>query len=409
MSSSYNFEELLDLMPDTEGLGDNRTRLLYLCDMLRAITEPGNGLTIDEICELLEAKGQEVDPAYKAPARNTINSDLKALSAHPHLGTCVHSPARGKNEGFWFENLSLDRTQICLLINIVQACRFIDQRQCNKLVAALKQMVPLSAKDDIASSVYVDSRVKAASVDVFGALATAARALNENKKISYRYTSYGLDGKKHFIKECEDGAYLCETPISIVFSNDNYYLETWSDRSDETGEPWRCRLDRMEDVTVSDELAEFNHAIKQAKERSRVAERTLMSVDMLGTGEPCHLFLRVNELTAANIILNKFGYDCILSEPRVPREEGDQADTGASGVAFITVQLSATFYRLLCGLGDMVQIIKPKYIWSDQSKWTKRKAQNIPHDQLMREYERAVEGYTAHLRQSLSMYDDQGH
>ena len=39
MSSSYNFEELLDLMPDTEGLGDNRTRLLYLCDMLRAITE----------------------------------------------------------------------------------------------------------------------------------------------------------------------------------------------------------------------------------------------------------------------------------------------------------------------------------------------------------------------------------
>ena len=165
----------------------------------------------------------------------------------------------------------------------------------------------------------------------------------------------------------------------------------------------------MEDVTVSDERAEFNHAIKQAKERSRVAERTRMSVDMLGTGEPCHLFLRVNELTAANIILNKFGYDCILSEPRVPREEGDQADTGASGVAFITVQLSATFYRLLCGLGDMVQIIKPKYIWSDQSKWTKRKAQNIPHDQLMREYERAVEGYTAHLRQSLSMYDDQGH
>ena len=404
MRTNEELEELLDFMPDTTDFSDNRARLLYLCDALRAITEPGNGLTIDEIRTLLDMKGHEIDPGYKVPSKNTINEDLRALAEHPHLDASVHVPAQGKNEGFWFENLSLGRAQICLLINIVQACRFIDQRQCNRLVEALKQLVPLSAQDDIASTVYVDSRVKAASVDVFGALRTIARALNEKKQIQYRYTRYGLDGKKHYIEPCANGELLCETPIALVFSNDNYYVEVWDESCEITGEPLRRRLDRMEDVSISNKKAQFNHAIKEAKKRSAVEERTRMSVDMLGSGAPCHLFLRVNEAVAANIILNKFGYDCILAEKRVPRDGDDTSGIGASGVAFITVQPSPTFYRLLCGLGDKVQIVRPKFIWSDQSKWTKRKRPDIPYEQLMAEYERAVTGYTEHLRRSLEQY-----
>lgn len=404
MKTVEELAELNGFMPETDDFSDNRARLLYLCDVLRTLTDPGNGLTIDEIRKLLSMKGQEVNPEYKVPSKNTINEDLRALANHPHLGTTVHVPAQGKNEGFWFENLSLGRAQICLLINIVQACRFINQRQCNQLVEALKQLVPLASQDDIANTVFVDSRVKAASVDVFGALRVIARALNEKKQIQFHYTRYGLDGKKHFVESCAEGTFLYETPIALIFSNDNYYVETWTEYCAEIGAPLRRRLDRMEDVSISSKKAHFNQAIKDARKRSAVEERTRMSVDMLGSGRPCHLFLRVDEAVAANIILNKFGYDCILTEKRVPHTNDDLNGIGASGVAFITVQLSPTFYRLLCGMGNMVQIVKPKYIWSDQSKWTKRKRPDVPYEQLLEEYERAVAGYTEHLSSALAQY-----
>lgn len=190
-----NNQNYLALMPECTDLTNTRARLLYLCNMLQRLTEPEHGLTIEQIRLLIEAKGQEKDPLFKAPSKNTIHDDLRALADNPHLNTVVHSPKQGETGGFWIESTLLDQVQICLLINIVQACTFINQNQCDALVENLKKMISAKAQYNIATKIFVDSRVKADSVDVFNALRTIAQALHENKKVQYRYTSYGLDGK----------------------------------------------------------------------------------------------------------------------------------------------------------------------------------------------------------------------
>ena len=407
-------EALLALMPSLKDVTDNRTRLLYLCNMLRSLTDSEHGLTVDEILFLLDAKGNETNPNFHTPSKNTIHADLRALTKFPHLDTIVRTSGRGSNNGFWIENTSFDQATICLLINIVQACTFISQVQCNTLVERLRKMVPASSQDDIATSVFVDSRAKAPSVDVFDALRVISRALNEGKQISYRYTSYGIDGKKRYIDECAHGSFLHETPLDLVFSNNNYYLETWSNDSETLRSPRRLRLDRMEDVSISPENADNNSKIKSMKSYKQVEARTRMSIDMLGNGEPCHLFLRVNQTVAANIILNKFGYDCIIVEQSTEQSrlkteaqsilQGNSATEDVVGIAYITVQLSPTFYRFLCGLGTMIQIITPDYSWADQSRWTKKSMENVPYEQLLSDYHRAVDGYKTHLRNVLSMY-----
>ena len=406
-----NNKNYLALMPECTDLTNTRARLLYLCNMLQRLTEPGHGLTIEQIRLLIEAKGQEKDPFFKAPSKNTIHDDLRALADNPHLNTVVHSPKQGETGGFWIESTLLDQVQICLLINIVQACTFINQNQCDALVENLKKMISAKAQYNIATKIFVDSRVKADSVDVFNALRTIAQALHENKKVQYRYTSYGLDGKKHYIDECADGSFICETPLDLVFSNSNYYVETWNSNAMQTHIPRRLRLDRIEDISVSSEPAERGNEIRALKSQKQIEARTRMSIDMLGSGQPCHLFLRVREETAANIILNKFGYDCILIEKtacahanQVKTKDPDHNDI--SGIAFITVQLSPTFYRFLFGLGDMVKIVKPCYEWSDQTKWTKKRQQNVPYNQLLSDYNRAINGYKEHLRTVWNLYNE---
>lgn len=406
MINSKLLHNLADQMPEMPDISNGRERLLYLCNMLKALTEPHRGLTIEEIRALIAIKGQANNPAFQAPSKNTIHHDLEALSKYPHLETRVHTPPKGTNEGFWLESLSLDQSRACLLVNITQACTFISQEQCDDLVERLRKIIPSSSQEDIALNVYVDSRTKSSSVDVFDALHTIANALNGNKMISYRYTYYGIDGQRHYVDECTEGRYLKETPLTLIFSNNNYYVETWDKNAAKRNVPWRRRLDRMEDITVSPEQAETNEEIRLAKSNKSVESRTRMAIDMLGDGEPCHLFLLVNETIAANIILNKFGYDCILATDDARRDKEGPDDKSPYGIAFITVQLSATFYRLLCGFGTMVQIAKPHYLWSDQTRWTKGRTENIPYGQLLEEYHRAINGYTEHLRNILQIYNE---
>lgn len=384
-----SLEEMAEIAPEPPDLTVNSNRLLYLCNMLRELTLPGEGITIDDICDILEAKAKEIGVKDYRPSRATIQKDLKAIRECEPLNITVHTPQRGHTEGFWCENLAINNAQLCMLINIVQACSFISQRQCNELVGALKTMIPTTQQDVIPKDVYVDNAIKADDVDVFNSLNEISRAIKKNKKVKFKYFNYDSNGRKTFLDGNADGWYI-ETPIGIIFSNNAYYLETWdkSLEEEENTRTNRYRLDRACDMTVSEIDADKGEHIKNLK-RS-IGQRASMCVDMLGDGITRYLALEVNKGTGLNATKNKFGKYCTILN-------GETEDTS---IALIKVQLSPTFYRWLFGHYKNIKIIEPNHGW--WGKWVDVDTKENSSSRLMTDYKAAMRGYNNQLKQALS-------
>lgn len=380
-------DDMLLYAPDAPDLTVNSNRLLYLCNMLRELTEPGCGMTIDDICDVLEAKALEAGIDSYRPSRSTINKDLKAIRECKPLDITLHTPERGKNEGFWCESLALGNAQVCMLINIVQACKFINQRQCNELVEALKRMVPTSEQDVIPRDVYVDSAVKTNNVNVFESLNVVSRAMKAKKKVEFKYFHYDSNNKRIYLNGKGDGTHV-ETPVGIIFANDAYYLETWGEYLDSLGrESNRYRLDRVCDMTISNEKASSGEHISKLKKT--VGERTSMCIDMLGEGPARYLALEVNKGTGLNAVRNKFGKYCTVID-------GVEKSTC---VALIRVKASPTFYRWLCGFAGQIKIVEPELSW--HGRWRGVSRDDVPYAKLLSDYRAVRDGYRKHLQIAL--------
>ena len=145
-----------------------------------------------------------------------------------------------------------------MLINIVRTCKFITDEECENLCEALESMVSIYEQDKIVEEVYIDERSRPQGQDVYKAAEVASEAMKLGKKISFEYCYYGLDGKEHLVKKTDGSAVFTETPISLVFSYGNYYLETWPE--EQADEEHRLhfdrRLDRMRNPRVSEEMAD---------------------------------------------------------------------------------------------------------------------------------------------------------
>lgn len=384
-------DEMVLYAPDAPDLTVNSNRLLYLCNMLRELTEPGCGMTIDDICDVLEAKALEAGIKGYRPSRSTINKDLKAIRECEPLDITLHTPERGKNEGFWCESLALDNAQACMLINIVQACKFINQRQCNELVEALKRMVPTSEQDVIPRDVYVDSAVKTNNVNVFESLNVISRAMKAKRKVEFRYFHYDSGNKRIYLNGRGDGIYV-ETPVGIIFSNDAYYLETWGEYLNDLGrESNRYRLDRVCCMAVSTENADRGEHVNRLKKT--VGERASMCVDMMGNGQTRYLALEVNKGTGLTAIKNKFGKHCYSFD----------SETDGVSVVLIKVKLSVTFYRWLFGHSENMKIVMPELSW--HGRWVETSRDDVPFAKLLSDYRCAVEGFSSCLMGTLTKYE----
>ena len=184
----------------------------------------------------------------------------------------------------------------------------------------------------------MDERPRPSEPDVYLAADVACQAINLNKKMGFGYCYNGLDGNEHLLAAPDGGNEFHETPISLIFSNGNYYLETWPEVPNESlpRKHYSRRLDRIRSPRLLDEDAESNSEIEALK-RS-VPRRISQTFDMFGDGIERYLFLKVSSLAASNV-LARFGHACKFENL------SKDADGNEYGFLLVAVQLSPTFYR----------------------------------------------------------------
>lgn len=396
MNELMTIEKMAEMIPESLGKQDDpRSRLLCTLGILMQFTDREHGLTAAQIRDILAARSD----SGKRPSEPSVLADVKALADNGFPAIDIERPARGKTGGFRCGKAFLSDAQVRLLINIVRTCKFITVDECRQLCESLEGFVSVYEQDRMVGEVYVEERPRPKEPDVYEAADVAAQSIELGRKMAFGYCYYGLDGKEHLLEAPGGGYEFRETPITLIFSNGNYYLETWPETPSEDAprKHYSRRLDRVRNPRMLDELAESNKGITALK-RS-VPRRIGQTFDMFGDGIERHLFLKVDAL-ASNNVFARFGHACKFEH--VVKATGETAH----GFLLVSVQLSPTFYRWLCGFGSQIQIVRPaNELWAKSGSWAKHPASKRPFSCLIEDYETAVAGYTAHLRKALSPYE----
>ena len=172
-------QALADLLPDELSCTNARERLLCLVEILRTITDSDHALSNADIRTVLRARfGDEC-----APAETTIGSDLRAIRESGCFGLEVHvTPA-----GTWCESRTLEAGRVRLLLNAVQASRFLTTEQSADLQESLLGLVSRHQEEDLEGQVLVDMRTRKSYQAVFDTCDAIARAIRTGRKIEFSY------------------------------------------------------------------------------------------------------------------------------------------------------------------------------------------------------------------------------
>lgn len=382
-----DLREKAEDLPGEVGLSDDpRSRLLCVMEILNTFTNEEEGLTVSEIAQILANRSNSKKP----PSEPTILKDIHAIANNKPNGVELDIPTRGKSGGTRCVRRLISSEQARLLISIVKTCKFISQRQCDELESALNSHVSYRQQDQILENFYIDKAEREEGNSVFAAISVASECMREKNNIAFRYSYRGFDGKRQYLSDDKGNELFEEIPLELVYSFGYYYLGTLGKNIDGEDEIKMRRLDRMHNVRRADAIQ--IDAKKIANLKKEIKERVRHQIDMMGDGLVRTLFLKVKE-GAANIIYNRYGKSCKFEHI---------SQGGKEAYIRLKVQLSPTFYRWIFGMGDKVEIVKPRdWIWATDKSW---RDGSPSMEQLENDYEAAISGFVKMLDEVRTLY-----
>ena len=147
---------------------------------------------------------------------------------------------------------------------------------------------------------YVAGRAKAMNEAVYYSIDQIHTAVNDRKRISFKYFDY--DAKKRRIYR-KNGEVYINTPVTLCWNDDNYYLIAYSVKHDGLT---HYRVDRMSDVDILDEDADTFD-----RKKFSVADHVRQVFGMY-SGEIVKATLTFDN-SLVNVVLDHFGKDIRLT------------------------------------------------------------------------------------------------
>lgn len=313
-----------------------KLKLLHLMEILRTETDPEHGLTMPQIVDRLAEKGIPAE-------RKSLYTDIDALR---EFGMDIRT-LRKKPVQYCLAERDFELSQLMLLVDAVQSSRFLSDGASKALVRSIKDMASAPERTALDKQVHVHGRPSRQSQSDFMAVDRLQDAMASKRKVSFRYFKY--DASKNKVAR-KGGAAHVVTPVSLVYSDGNYYLAAYSDADDEIR---NYRVDRMEQIAKTDEPARRNETIR-AYDPDEAASCAFGMYD----GERVCATLRV-KADLMNVVVDRFG-----------KNVASRAVAGGDA-AEITVRVveSPVFYGWLATLGAGVEVLRPKSLRESYRGW----------------------------------------
>lgn len=301
---------------------NQKLKLFYILSLLEEESDESHPVPMKKILACLERNGISAE-------RKSIYSDIEALRT---LGYDVEYEAGG----YYLGTRKFELPELKLLVDAVQASKFITEKQSNKLIVKLEKFVSRYEAESLQRQVHVTNRIKSSNMSSMYLVDGIYQAIHTNRAISFAYCEWNL--KKKLALKREGKRYLV-SPWLLLWENENYYLLSY-DHSAQMIKYFR--VDKMKHIQMEGECRQGEDVVKD-----QVPGELLKNTFGMFAGEKKRLTLQF-ENKLIGVAIDRFGQD-------IPVVKID--DTHFQ--TMVEVCVSNQFYGWLAGIGTGVEIAEP--------------------------------------------------
>lgn len=308
---------------------NQKYKLIYIIKYLLENTDENHKVTMPQILAYLEANEITAE-------RKSIYDDIDAIQ---ELGIDVQKEKVGRNFYYYVLDRDFEMAELKLLVDAIQSSKFITEKKSQELIKKLGTLVSVHEAKQLKRQVYVAGRAKAINENIFYNVDAIHKAIEENKKVRFRYFQWNTKKEMELRK---NGDWYEVSPWALMWEDENYYLVAF-DRV--AGKIKHYRVDKMLKMSSMDSDREGREIFEQ----SNVSEYTRKNFGMFA-GEEETVKLEVHN-GLVGVILDRFGTDTMI----IP------ADKEHFRVN-VRVSVSNQFFGWIFGLGDGIKILGPENV-----------------------------------------------
>ena len=308
-------------MPRSE---KQKQKLFRLLEMLIRETDEEHGLSMPEIISRLSELGIKAE-------RKSIYDDFITLG---ELGFEV-SHTQTKPPKYKLDTKIFELAELKMLVDAVQSSKFITAKKSREIIEKLEFFAGVHHSRELSRQVYVEDRVKTINPASIYSIDSIHAAINDNKKLEFKYFDYNGEKKKVFR---HNGEPYVTSPISLIWDDEKYYLVAFDEREEIIK---NFRVDKMQDTSLVDRPRAKNPLI----DKFNPADYSKRIFVLYG-GEEELVTIECRE-KLAGVVIDRFGSEVTF----IKTEFGFKFST--------RVMVSRTFYAWLLEFGDDVRLVSP--------------------------------------------------
>ena len=306
---------------------NQKLKLLYL---LKILTEQSD----EEHCMSAQALIDALEEYDIKAERKSIYDDIAQLIDFGYDIILVKAKTGG---GYYLAGREFELAELKLLVETVQASRFLTLKKSRELIAKIEKLASKSEAGQLQRQVYVANRIKTANESIYYIVDDIHRAIQNNEQITFQYLEWNLD--KELVPR-KDGKIYRISPWALTCKDENYYLIAHENESDSIK---HFRVDKMGHIKVLTGVARQGAELFERFDIAAYANKTF---GMFGGREEIVTLEFDNRLIG--VVLDRFGKEVSVRKKGVKHFS-----------VRVQVALSGQFYGWLTGLGAGAKITAP--------------------------------------------------
>lgn len=306
---------------------NQKLKILYLIDLLLHHTDQDHPLSMKDIIAALEAKSISAE-------RKSLYDDIEALRLYGYDVQIV----KGGTVGYFIGSRNFELAELKLLVDSVQASKFITVKKSNALIKKLESLASEYEARSLQRQVYVNNRIKTMNESIYYNVDILHTAIAENSRISFKYYEWNIHKEKQLR---HNGRIYNVSPLAMTWDSENYYLIGYDSCADKIK---HYRVDKMQKIEILKMPRDGQELLSDAD----FAVYSNKVFSMFGGPEENICLLCDNSIVGA--IIDRFGTDIFI----VP--EGDHFRIS------LNVIISPLFISWILGFGNRISVISPDSI-----------------------------------------------
>ena len=302
-------------------------RVLLLRDYLIANATKDHPVRRGIIIEYLKTEGYPITV-------NTFYRDLALLEVVCHFQLEYDE----SKKGYYLLNPPFEPHELRLMIDSIQASKFITTRTANEITRKIKNMTGEHTRLSLNRTSYVADRIRSKNESVVKDADKIHKAIGADAKIAFHFYHYSPD-RRNPKSYSKSGKKLIVSPFALYWNNGNYYLYAYD------GKKLRFyRVDRMENISEPLLEQREGHSLFNAK---NLTNQKTKIFDMYVTGKVFDVRFRCHNRIAHSVI-DQFGKDIMMMM------DDDEHFTFTH-----SVDISPPFFAWVATFGHSIKILSP--------------------------------------------------